>query len=97
MKLFYEVTNSISSVWFARDYLERENVTIVHSEVVFSDKIIRIYLTVPSDYPYVLVDRSYVRPGAYNAVTRGDQVLVMSKKLAHLLYDQAGPGIFSAL
>ncbi len=81
MNPFYEVTNSISSVWFARDYLERENVTIVHGDAVFSDKIVKSYLTVSTDYPYVLVDSSYIRPGAYNAVTQGNQVLVMSKKL----------------
>lgn len=81
MNPFYEVTNSISSVWFARDYLERENVTIVHGDAVFSDEIVRSCLTVPTDFPFVLVDSSYVRPGAYNAVTQGDQVLVMSKKL----------------
>lgn len=81
MNPFYEVTNSISSVWFARDYLERENVAIVHGDVVFSNDIVKSYLTVPTDHPYVLVDSSYVRSGAYNAVTQGDQVLVMSKKL----------------
>lgn len=81
MNPFYEVTNSISSVWFARDYLERENVAIVHGDVVFSDEIIASYLTVPTDYPYVLIDSSFVRPGAYNVVNQGDQVLVMSNKL----------------
>lgn len=81
MNPFYEVTNSISSVWFARDYLERENVTIVHGDAVFSDELVKKYLTKPTDRPYVLVDSSYSRPGAYNAVTRDDQVLVMSKKL----------------
>lgn len=81
MNPFYEVTNSISSVWFARDYLERENVAIVHGDVVFSDEIVKTYLTVSTDYPYVLVDSSYVCPGAYNAVIQDDQVLVMSKKL----------------
>lgn len=81
MNPFYEVTNSISSVWFARDYLERENVAIVHGDVVFSDEIVMSYLTVPTDHPYVLVDSSYVRPGVYNAVTYKDQVLVMSKRL----------------
>ena len=80
---FYEVTNSISSVWFARDYLERENVAIVHGDVVFSNEIVNSYLAVPTDYPYVLVDSSYVSPGSYNAVTSEDQVLVMSKKLEH--------------
>lgn len=78
---FYEVTNSISSLWFAREYLERENVAIVHGDVVFSDEIIVTYLTKPTDYPYVLADSSYANPGAYNIVARDNQVLVMSKKL----------------
>lgn len=81
MNPFYEVTNSISSVWFARDYLERENVTIVHGDVVFSDEIVQQYMTIPTEYPYVLGDSSCVRPGAYNIVAKDDQVLVMSKKL----------------
>lgn len=81
MNPFYEVTNSISSLWFARDYLERENVAIVHGDVVFSDKIISSYLTKPTDYPYVLVDSSVKKPGAYNAVVKDNNVLVMSKKL----------------
>lgn len=81
MNPFYEVTNSISSIWFARDYLERENVAIVHGDVVFSDEIVQEYLTTPTDYPYVLADSSYVRPGAYNIVSKENQVLVMSKKL----------------
>ena len=81
MNPFYEVTNSISSVWFARDYLERENVAIVHGDVVFSDEIITSYLTVPTEYPYVLADKSFINPGAYNILARDDQVLVMSKKL----------------
>lgn len=78
---FYEVTNSISSLWFARDYLERQNVAIVHGDVVFSDEIILEHLTRTTEYPYVLGDSSCVRPGAYNIVAKDDQVLVMSKKL----------------
>ena len=83
MNPFYEVTNSISSVWFARDYLERENVAIVHGDVVYSEEIIKSYLTVPTDHPYVLTDSSCVLPGAYNVVAQGEQVLVMSKKLGN--------------
>ena len=78
---FYEVTNSISSVWFARDYLERENVTIIHGDSVFDDYLIKEYLVKPTDHPYVLVDSSYLKPGVYNAVIEKDKVLVMSKKL----------------
>jgi len=78
---FYEVTNSISSVWFAREFLERENVAIVHGDVVFSDEVITENLVKPTDYPYVVVDSSFVRLGSYNAVTKDKQVLVMSNKL----------------
>ena len=78
---FYEVTNSISSVWFARDFLERENVTIVHGDVVYSEDIVKEYLTKPTDFPYVLVDSSLTNSGAYNVVIKSNQVLVMSKKL----------------
>lgn len=78
---FYEVTNSISSIWFARQYLERENVTIVHGDVVFSDDIAENYLVKTTTYPYVLVDSSRVKSGTYNAVTKDGQVLVMSNKL----------------
>ena len=81
MNPFYEVTNSISSLWFAREYLERENVAIVHGDVVFSDDIVASYLVKPTDYPYVLVDSSCVKSGAYNVVAQGTRVLVMSKKL----------------
>lgn len=81
MNPFYEVTNSIASLWFARDYLERENVAIIHGDVVFSDEVVRKHLTKPTDYPYVLVDSSVVRPGTYNIVSKDKQVLVMSKKL----------------
>ena len=81
MNPFYEVTNSISSLWFARDYLDRENVTILHGDVVFSNQIIDEHLVRPTDYPYVLVDSSIEKPGAYNVVSQNKQVHVMSKKL----------------
>lgn len=81
---FYEVTNSISSMWFARQYLERENVTIVHGDVVYSNEIIENYLVKPTDYPYVLTDSSCIVAGNYNAVIRDNQILVMSKKLENV-------------
>lgn len=81
MNPFYEVTNSISSVWFARDYLERENVAIVHGDVVFDDYLTEAYLTKETEKPYVLVDKAYKNPTAYNVVEKDDQILVMSNKL----------------
>jgi choline kinase len=78
---FYEVTNSISSLWFARDYLERENVVIVHGDVIFDDALTKEYMIHPTDHPYVFLDSANVKPGGYNAVTKDGQVLVMSRKL----------------
>ena len=78
---FYEVTNSISSLWFARQFLERENVAIVHGDVVYEDSIIENYLVKPTDYPYVLTDSTCLISGNYNAVVKDMQILVMSKKL----------------
>lgn len=80
---FYEVTNSISSLWFARNYLERENVAIIHADTVFDDDLIREKLVAPTDYPYVLVDSSYLKLGAYNCVIKDGKIQVMSKKLEH--------------
>ncbi len=78
---FYEVTHSISSLWFASEYLERENVTVINGDMVFDDNIIVDYLTKKTDYPYVAVDTSVVISGEYNAVIKDDKVLVMSKKI----------------
>ena len=36
---FYAVTSSIGSLWFAREFLQRENVTIINGDVVFEDKL----------------------------------------------------------
>ncbi len=81
MNPFYEVSNSISSIWFARDYLERENVTIVHGDVVFDDYIVENYLVKKTDCPYVLVDSAVCKAGAYNVVMNENKVLAMSFKL----------------
>jgi len=78
---FYEVTNSITSVWFARDYLERENVTILHGDVVFDDYISANIMVKDTDYPFVVVDSSCIKSGANNVVTHEDRVMVMSYKL----------------
>lgn len=83
MNPFYEVTNSISSLWFARDYLERENVSIVHGDVVFSDNLVRKHLITTTNQPYILIDSSYIKSGAYNVVTKDNKILVMSKKLEY--------------
>lgn len=78
---FYEVTNSISSLWFAREYLERENVAIIHGDVIYDECIVENYLVKDTECPYVLVDSSVKISDSYNVVIKDEQVMIMSKKL----------------
>lgn len=77
---FYAITSSIASLWFAKKYLERDNVTILSSDIVLEDKLIEEVICKNTDKPYVLVDSSKVT-GKYNVQVQGDKICVMSKAL----------------
>lgn len=51
---FYAKTNSIASLWFAKKYLERDNVTILSSDIVLEDKLIEEIICQNTEKPYVL-------------------------------------------
>ena len=78
---FFSVTNSMGSLWFAKDYLQRENVTIVNGDIVASDKLIQDVVSQHTDYPYVLLDSTHKDANKYNVQVQGDLVCVMSKNL----------------
>lgn len=78
---FYSVTSSMGSLWFAKDYLQRENVTIVNGDIVASDKMIQDVVCQHTDYPYVLLDSTHKDTNKYNVQVQGDLVCVMSKNL----------------
>lgn len=78
---FYSVTSSMGSLWFAKDYLQRENVTIVNGDIVASDKLIQDVVSQHIDYPYVLLDSTHKDANKYNVQVQGDLVCVMSKNL----------------
>ena len=78
---FYSVTSSMGSLWFAKDYLQRENVTIVNGDIVASDKLIQDVVSQHTDYPYVLLDSTHKDANKYNVQVQGDLVCVMSKNL----------------
>ena len=40
---FYEVTNSIASLWFAQSYLEAENVVIINGDIVMEERIVKYF------------------------------------------------------
>ena len=87
---FYAVTNSIASLWFARDYLDRDNITILNGDVVMSDQLVKQVLCSKTEGALVLYDSSIKKTGDYNVSIAGDQVVVMSKDLDEYDGEYAG-------
>lgn len=87
---FYEVTNSIASLWFARAHLDTENVVLIDGDIVMSDKLVRDVVCKETDRPLVLLDSSISEDGDYNVQVAGERVLVMSKELDHYYGEYAG-------
>ena len=78
---FYAVTGSLGSLWFAKSYLERDNITIINSDIVAEEKLYNDILCQNTDVPYVLIDSSKSE-GKYNVQVSGDRICVMSKALS---------------
>lgn len=87
---FYEATNSIASLWFARSYLDDENVTIINGDIVMEEELIRNELCRVVEKPVILLDSSIKRSGDYNAQVNNGKVLVMSKQLEEYFGEYAG-------
>lgn len=86
---FYSATSSMGSLWFAKDYLQRENVTIINGDIVASDKLLQDVICQHTDFPYVLLDSSHRSANKYNVQVQGDKVCVMSKNLTQFLGNYA--------
>lgn len=60
---FYDVTNSIASLWFAREELD-DDCLIINADVFFTDEILRMVLEEPYD-AVMLVDKTRRKTGDY--------------------------------
>ena len=78
---FYSATSSMGSLWFAKDLLQRENVTIINGDIVASDKLMEEIVCQHTDYPIALLDSTHKDANKYNVQVQGDLVCVMSKNL----------------
>lgn len=87
---FYEVTNSIASLWLAQEHLEADNIVLIDGDIVMSEQLIREVLCQPVEKPVVLLDSSIKMDGDYNVQVSGEEVLVMSKNLDHYYGEYAG-------
>lgn len=86
---FYSTTSSMGSLWFAKDYLQRENVTIINGDIVASDQLMLDVVCQHTDYPTVLLDSTHRDANKYNVQVQGDQVCVMSKNLTEYVGNYA--------
>ena len=87
---FYAITNSIASLWFAKDHLDAENVVLIDGDILMSEELIKNVLCSPVKRPEVLLDSSIRTDGDYNVEVSGERVLVMSKDLSNYYGEYAG-------
>lgn len=85
---FYEFTNSIASLWFAR-HLLNESVTIINGDIVCSEKLIQKVIAYQGR-AVVFVDGSVKEDGDYNVQVCDERVVVMSKLLDSYYGEYAG-------
>ena len=86
---FYSATSSVGSLWFAKDYLQRENVTIINGDIVTSDKLLQDVICRHTDCPCVLLDSTHRDANKYNVQVQGEMVCVMSKNLTEYMGNYA--------
>ena len=87
---FYEVTNSIASLWFAQEHMDADNLILIDGDIVVSEELIEDVICKPVDRATVLLDSSVKSDGDYNVEVSGDQVLVMSKELTSYFGEYTG-------
>jgi choline kinase len=86
---FYEVTNSIASLWFAKEYLTGD-ITIINSDIVAEEKLISDVIIKKVVGAKVLLDSSIKHGGDYNVQVKDNIVVVMSKELKNYYGEYAG-------
>ena len=88
---FYDKTNSVASLWFARKYLGlSEGTVIINADVLVSEKLVKDVICKPVIYPVVLIDSSIKTNGDYNVEVSDNHILVMSKELEEYYGEYAG-------
>ena len=78
---FYAITNSVASLWFARDVLQKgEQVVVLNADIVFSRELAKL-ITTPKDQDVIYYDSSIHSNGDYNVLELNGEMVVMGKEL----------------
>lgn len=76
---FYRVTNSIASLWFAKEYMD-DDVIIINGDVIVESDLFKYILTIKNK-SFLLYDSSIGIQADYKVLEKNGQVVVMSKDL----------------
>ena len=87
---FYAVTNSIASLWFAREFLTPKDSVLINGDIIMSEKAVKEILCAIPEKTAVLLDSSIKTDGDYNVEVDNDKVLVMSKQLTKYYGEYVG-------
>jgi len=77
---FYDVTNSIASLWFAKEVFNGEDILLANADVFWEEDILSILKAEKRD-PVMLVDSSRKDDGDYFFKFEGDKLLKHGKDL----------------
>lgn len=85
---FYQITNSIASLWFAREYLD-DDVILINSDLVFQESLFKEIKNFDSP-AFVTVDSSKISEADYKVAVFDDRVVMMDKGLNEFFGEYAG-------
>jgi choline kinase len=78
---FFDITNSIVSAWFAKDFLEGDDIMIMNGDVFVEEKIIDIILN-QSRSPLFLADSSRIEDADYRFFWKDEKLVKFGKELS---------------
>lgn len=86
---FYEVTNSIASLWFVKGIINEDTI-ILNSDIVIANDLAKAIFGKKINVTKVLLDSSIRIQGDYNIQVTNDKVVVMSKELQDYFGEYVG-------
>ncbi|MFW5442771.1 MAG: NTP transferase domain-containing protein [Methylococcaceae bacterium] len=80
---FYSVTNSLASMWFAKDFIdENDDLLILNGDLFFEDSVLKSIVDVDKS-PVFLSDCSRIEDADYRFYSEGDRLLRYGKDLSN--------------
>lgn len=61
---FFDITNNIASLWFAKEEFTRDDVIVMSADIIFSDELIAALIAAKGDL-MMIVDKSRINEGDY--------------------------------